>query len=339
MINFIIFIFIIFNLGCNNSTKVVRDFNYYPGEYRPELNIGNTTIINSEDSVKSNYSMNIFIILKDTKDNFVKVGGTSIKLSQKSGSGSFKSGSIVDNSNGTYSLNIIGEKVGDVEICLLVNGKQLNVCKKINILVGDLSLSSSDIFISRTHFLIGDSANVSLTLKDSYGNIIDNNSLSLYPTIIGTSQGTLSNFVYQNKKYQAILTATQEGTESELNISILGLGIVKSKYIINVSSSVPNYTNSTLSSSKIKIKIGESVSVVLSLKDLSGNLINEENVPITFEAYDGTSVIEFGEVLKNGSSYVSTIKGINSGSVIKIKAKINGEFINQNKEISMQVVP
>jgi hypothetical protein len=69
-----------------------------------------------------------------------------------------------------------------------------------------------------------------LTLKDSLSNVIDDNSLQIYPTLLdGTIEGYFSGVDYIGEgKYQGTFTPTVLGTTTKINLSIRRLGSVLS---------------------------------------------------------------------------------------------------------------
>lgn len=331
---------LIFVLGCNSSFN--RDKFYYPGEFRPEFNIGSQSTFSMPSTLTASQEFNSSVITFDTKNNKINVGGAKIALSVEEGPDYISFNSTIDNKDGTYQITYIPKKTGTVKVCLFANNKKIDNCKFIEILPGDLDLNQSDLFISRTNFLIGETADVVLTLRDSNRNIIKNPSLSLYPSIIGTSQGYLSSFSYVNDKWTSIFTATQTGSQSELNVSLLNVGIIRSLFYINVLTTKPNYSNSTIKISSPKLKEEDITSGEIVIKDSTNTAIELGTIdllPISFETYNGTSLVEFLEIEKKDTLYSFKIKGIKSGSSIKIKAKIDGEPILEANFPTIQVIP
>jgi len=323
--------------GC--ETKFEQNGKYFPGEYRPELNIGNTSqLMISESTLISGETAQVMIITKDIKDQFVTTGGAEFYFSSQ-GEGSINISPITDNKDGSYSSTVTAIKAGNATLNLVANKKPTSVTISLNIIPGKIRLDKSDFFVSRTNFLVNEVAQVIFTPKDLNGNLINNSSLLIYPIITeGTSFGSVGGFLYSQGRYYSTLTALKEGTTSKLNLSVKNIGIVTSSYSISVQSTKPNYSKSTLSISKTFLKLGQTFSISIYIKNINGILVNINNLPISLEIYNGTSTVSFSSVVKSGSFYTSTIKGIHAGTVSKIRAKVDGEYIISEIQ-SFQVMP
>lgn len=323
--------------GC--ETKFEQNGKYFPGEYRPELNIGNTSqLFISQSTLISGETTQVTVITKDIKDQFVTTGGAAISLSTQ-GEGSVNISPFTDNQDGSYLATVTAIKSGSTTLNLIANKKTTLVNISLNITPGNINLDKSEVFVSRTNFLVNEVAQVIFTPKDLNGNLVNNTSLSIYPTITeGTSFGSVGGFTYNQGNYISTLTASQEGTPSKLNLSVRNIGIVTSPYSISVLPTKPNYTKSTLSISKTSLKLGQTLSLSIYIKDVNGTLVNINNLPISLEIYNGTSVVSFSSVVKSGSFYTSTITAIQAGTFSKIRAKVDGEYII-SEIASFQVVP
>ena len=335
MMRFLILLLIL--TGC--ETKFEQNGKYFPGEYRPELNIGNTSqLFLSQSTLISGETTQVTVITKDIKDQLITTGGASISLSSQ-GEGSVNISPITDNQDGSYSATVTAIKSGSSTLNLIANKKTTTVSITLNITPGDVNLEKSEFFVSRTNFLVNEVAQVVFTPKDLNGNLVNNTSLSIYPTITeGTSFGSVGGFTYSQGSYLSTLTASQEGTPSKLNLSVRNIGITTSPYSFSVLSTKPDYTKSTLSISKNSLKLGQSIVINIYIKDVNGSLININNLPISLEIYDGTSGVSFSSVTKTGSFYSSTIKANQVGTVSKIRAKVDGEYII-GEITSFQVIP
>jgi len=337
MKNLILLILIL--TSCKGELKTQG--NYYPNEYIDWLNIGDQSILSNENSqFISGTTYSFLLTTYSTKGSKLTRGGASISINYQ-GSGSVELSEVIDNQDGTYLLKIVPILVGSGKIFVTANNKVLNTSFQVQILAGEIDPLKVEIWQSKINYLVGDTAQVILTPKDSNGNLVNDSSLNLRSVFTdGTAQASIGSFTYQsNGTYLSTLTAQSVGTSLKLNVSIQGFGVATSSYPINVLTTLPNYTNSFIQLSKSLIKIGQTTNGILYIRDVSGSYLTEHNLPIVIEIYNGSSQVSIGKVKENGSYYIFDISGVSAGSSLKVRAKIDGIYISTLNESSLQVVP
>lgn len=233
-----ILFFLIFSiLSCKQQNTVTGRF--YPNEYRPEFNLSQlSTISVSSSNILSGEESLILITTYDNSGMPMTKGGGLIYLNY-SGTGSVIFSKVIDNNNGTYTSSFKGIKSGLVDISAFMNPSKNKVkitTQSVTIGVGSIDLQKSSVLFSSPIIPVGQTLSFTLTLKDLNNNVIDDNSLQIYPTLLeGTSQATLNGVNYVgNGKYEGTLTATASGTPTKVNLSIRRFGSVLSSQYFTV---------------------------------------------------------------------------------------------------------
>lgn len=326
----------LFCFSCKNS-DLERSGKYYPGEYRSELNIGaNSEITLSINNAVSGDQVDVFVTAYDTLGQKVNVGGSNLSLYKYSGVGSFSILEAIDNNDGTYFFKISVEKAGTFSIGITSFNKKISGSQSIDISVTPnvFNLDKSLVVISRANFLVDDQADVFFYPRDLNYNLIMDPNLSIFSTIVGgTSQASITGFTYQSGIYKAVVTANSVGTPTELNLSVRNQGIIKPKTKISVATTKPNYSNSVIRFSKRQFSVDEKIALTIEVRNSSNASSGAAGVPIIMEVDDPT-ILEFEDVNIN----IVNVIGLKAGTA-RVKAKVDGEYINAVNEITLQVVP
>lgn len=234
----ILFFTILFSLSCQRETSI--NGKYYPNEYRPELNLSVfSTLQVSSTTLTSGEEALIHIVAVDSLGNSLTSGGSVISLGYE-GTGSVLFSSVIDNNDGTYSSSLKSVKNGTVQIFARLNsGKNSTViytASPITVNLGGIDLNKSTIDFDKTSFKVGQSMTFTLTLKDLNNNVIDDNSIEAYSTLLeGTSEGSFGSVSYiGNGKYKGTITGTVVGTPTKINLSLRHVGSVLSKVSFEV---------------------------------------------------------------------------------------------------------
>ena len=228
-----LFSILFLSISCQRETSISGK--YYPNEFRPELNLSNlstisvsSTVLNSGDEALIN------ITAIDSFGNPLNVGGSTISLNYE-GTGSAFFSPLIDNNNGTYSSTLKAVKNGTIYLKAKLNSSKNSVTvyntTPITINLGSIDLNKSTIDFSLNSFSIGNTMTFILTLKDLNENIIDDNSLEIYSTLLdGTSEVFFGGVNYiGNGKYQGTITGSVAGTPTKINLSLRRIGSILSK--------------------------------------------------------------------------------------------------------------
>ena len=213
---------------------------YYPNQYRPELNLSQASALSvSSATLRSGDEIQVTLISVDSNNQSVNYGGGRVNFFiQESGTaGSFST--VVDNNSGIYTSVFTAVSSGNFTLKARVNYAKNsmtigNIPIKIN--PGPLSLENSKIFLSKTLIKVGESLVFTLTLNDIGGNLYDDGSLIINPTLLdGTSSGNFTSVNYiGNGKYEGKFTGSGKGTPTHINLSIRYQGSVYSSQTVEV---------------------------------------------------------------------------------------------------------
>jgi len=232
-----LFCFSFLILSCQKESFNVNG-RYYPNEDRPELNISSLSILSvSSQIVKSGESITVNLQAVDENNNPMTSQGVVSFFTEGTATGSFSQ--VVFDGNGNYTSTFTAKKLGTLTLKAKVNPykKAISVgAIPVTVSIGDLSLTQSTIVISQLSIQVNETISFSLTIKDVSGNIIDDSTLLINPTLLdGTSEATFGSVNYvSNGKYEGTLTGTVAGSPAHINLSIRRQGSVYSTQTVLV---------------------------------------------------------------------------------------------------------
>lgn len=218
-------------VSCQKETFKVEG-RYFPNEYREEYNLSANSILTvSSQTIKSGETISVNLQALDLNNNLITVEGLVSFVSEGTANGSFSK--VIFDGAGNYSSTFTAQKTGT-----FILKAKLNPYKKMvtvgsipmTVTIGDISLTQSTITLSASMITVGDFLTYTLTIRDINGNLVDDSTLQINPTVLdGTSEGSFSDFNYiGNGKYQGKLTGTVVGSPTHINLSIRRQGSVYS---------------------------------------------------------------------------------------------------------------
>lgn len=224
-------------LSCQKESFNVNG-RYFPNEDRPEFNISSlSTLSVSTQTIKSGEAVIVTFQALDENNNPMTSQGVVSFLTEGTATGSFSQ--VVFDGNGNYTSVFTAKKIGTLNLKARVNPYKKGISIgsiPITVTLGDLSLTQSTITFSQTMLMVNETMSFVLTLKDVNGNIIDDPSLLINPTLLdGTSEGTFGSVNYiSNGQYEGTLTGTVAGSPAHINLSIRRQGSVYSSQTVLV---------------------------------------------------------------------------------------------------------
>ena len=326
-----VFALLLFLTACSGST----DFNgnYFPGNFRSELNIGeNSTIINNQSTLVAGQQGTSLVTTFDTKGSRIQKGGASISLSSL-GVGTAAINETIDNQDGTYLVSYTAQKAGALNFRLVANSKTLSTqSAAITVTPGEVNRDSTDIYVTQKTYLIDQSGIAYVTLKDAFGNSINNGSYNLTASFVdGTSQFSFSSFTYQNGTYQSNILALEEGTVGTLSVFIRGVGVATSPYKLIVTPVPDDYYYSTIGS-VASLKVGRATTLTITLRK-SNVAVNDPLVPMVFTVSGVTGT--FTRPVYQGSTYQTQFTPTSAGTAT-ISAIVDGIEIEEGITVGVQ---
>ncbi|MBI2711507.1 MAG: hypothetical protein HYX41_01410 [Bdellovibrio sp.] len=306
------------------------------------FSLAQSAISVSSSAIQSGEQATVTLVAKDSSGNQLSGGGLNIGFTQSiAGMGSF--GAVSDHGNGVYSASFTGIVAGGPDLLsATINGGSLTSSPaSISVNPGAVSLSQTLISVSSSSVTAGSFITVSVTPKDTNGNLINNAGLNLGLSYSGgTSQGTWGPISYSNGVYSASFTGTASGTPVTLGATIGGAALTSAGPSVTVNPGALSLANSLVTVSASTVASGSSIVAKLAPKDALGNSILSSGLSVVFSISGGTSTGSFSGVTYNSANgeYSSNFTGILAGTSVNVKAAIGGSEVTSSSP-SVTVVP
>lgn len=236
-LNVFLYVFIFLISSCQKESFNVEG-RYFPNEDRPEYGISSNSILSiSSQTVKSGETITVNLQALDENNNPIISEGVVSFMTEGVATGFFSQ--IQFDGNGNYSSVFTARKTGSLNIKARANPYKKGISIgsiPVTVSLGDLSLTKSTIVISKNFLLVNETISFVLTLRDISGNLIDDSTLLINPTLLdGTSEGYFSSVDYSNNgTYSGTFTGTIPGSPAHINLSIRRKGSVYSTQTVVV---------------------------------------------------------------------------------------------------------
>ncbi len=251
------------------------------------------------------------------------LGGTGTGLSN----GAF--GKVTDHGDGTYTVLFKGSVSGvSRTVHASIAGEPVtSSLPTLKVNPGAALATKSIIQVSQATLASGVSELVTLIARDAFGNRLDLGGLNVeFFTSGGTSTGTLAPVQDQGDgSYSALFTGGSAGTATAVDARIEGVTVGIGLPTITVVPSSGSLAQSSVSVSTSSVAAGNSVNVILTVRDLNSNQVPHGGALVAFSHVGGVSTGTFSPVSDNGDgTYSSTFSGVISGSPTTIQATLDG---------------
>jgi hypothetical protein len=270
----------------------------------------------------------LIVLVKDINNN--PVYGEEIEWSTSTGS--LSSCSPATNTSGLAQCSFVtGTMAGTNTVSAMIKGSAVTTSFSVTGIAGPVSLSQSTLTMSTSLITSGSTANLFITLKDSYGNQIADNSqagnISLTLLNSGTSSGTIGSIspISGNAGvYGALLTATTAGTTNTIKASLSSNEITSS----NPSFTVNPGTASQLvfNQDPTSVASGETISpsIVVTVKDSHNNIVTgySDDITLSIDTNPSSGSLS-GTLTKTPMNGIATFSDLSidlSGSGYKLSA-------------------
>ncbi|PZD97141.1 hypothetical protein DNH61_04440 [Paenibacillus sambharensis] len=285
-------------------------------------------------TVNGTDSTRILVQLKDEYGNPLQAGGNQVVLKTTAGELS----SVLDHQDGTYSAVLIaGTAAGDAEISGTVDDKPLADSIKVQLLPGPPAADTSLLLVNRGILTTdeGSSAEVSIQLKDAFGNNLTTDN-SAYQLKLASTLGSLTEPVYAGQgRYTAQLHSRQAG-EAVITATINDARLT-SKAAVTFVPGKPSLVSSTIVSDQERLIANgmEAAQITLQLKDASGNNLTDEQTLSSLELFSSLGSIST-PVYGGEGKYTARLTSTRSGRA-DITAFLDGSLLNAS--LSIEFVP
>ena len=297
----------------------------------------------SSTTVPAGSSVTVTIHAKNANNTPQTVGGIPIVCSIASGSSTGTFTPVIDNNDGTYTTTFTANQVGTAITVGLATNLNFNIDTplSLNVVPGAVSPLTSTLSLSQLVISSGNSALVTATLKDAFGNPVTSGISVAFinSTGAGESTGTFSATTNQGGGvYTADFTGVVAGTARTIGVSIDGVSLSGISQAITVLPGVPVSSKSTIAISTSTLSSGASATVTAVLKDINNNPV-PSGLVVTFNKVGGTSTGDFAASVVNAGagSYTTTYTGIVAGTAQTLSVSVGGVQLSPTTAVT--VVP
>ncbi|MGE5087297.1 MAG: invasin domain 3-containing protein, partial [Bacillota bacterium] len=294
-------------------------------------------------TVPAGSSVTITIHAKNANNTPQTVGGIPIVCSIASGSSTGTFTPVVDNNDGTYTTTFTANQVGTAIAVGLATNLNFNIDTplSLNVVPGPVSPLTSTLNLSQMVISSGNSALVTATLKDAFGNPVTSGINVAFTTSTGNgeSTGTFSAITNQGGGvYTADFTGVVAGTARSIGVSVGGVNLAGISQSITVVPGAPVSSNSTIAVSTSTLSSGASATVTAVLKDINSNPV-PSGLVVTFNKVGGTSTGDFSASVVNAGAgvYTTTYTGIVAGTAQTLSVSVGGVQLSPTTTVT--VVP
>ncbi|WP_109963482.1 invasin domain 3-containing protein [Edwardsiella piscicida] len=308
-----------------NGVSQTQSVNFIADSAHPDAN--KSILLASPKSIVANGkdATALTLQLKDAYGN--PISGQSVTFISSESSGITVS-STTDSGNGNYSATLSGTRAGPLQITVAIDGKPLLGRSAPVTLTADSSqpdAAKSTLTATPDHIVANgtDAATLTLTLKDINDNPIDGQKVAF---ISSERDGVAISHTtdHGNGSYSATLNGTRAGT-TQVTVTVDGKPLAVSAAAVTLSAdgSRPDATRSLLEAkpSQIVANGTEAAALMLTLKDVNGNLISGQR--IAFISSENTGITVSSATDEGNGRYTATLRGTRAG-ITQVSVTIDG---------------
>jgi hypothetical protein len=314
------FIFLMVLASCNPSSI---DVAFLGGI---NLSLTNSTVSVDSTTVYSGLSTTVKVTTKDQYGNILKFAtNVDIKFSIKGGTSVGSFSNIIDNHDGTFSVDFTGENAGTaVQIYTTVNGKLLESAPSITVLSGNYSLANSYVTLSSNSVQSASTVTAILHVYDLQNNPATTGGLSVaFSSLGGGSTVSFGNVVDNDDgTYSATVTGVAAGTATSIVAKISGNSLISTLPTLSVVAGSASALSINSGNNQIAA-VGTSLSSALVVKVVDSNANAVSGVVIDWTTSGGSLGSSNCTSLTSGLCSNSLTLGAVSG-VYTVTATLHG---------------
>ncbi len=265
---------------------------------------GDSSVISvSSDTVSVNQGITLTLQVRDSAGVARTSGGDTVAFSfQNTGAGDGTIDSTTDLGDGSYTASFTASQAGAVIIGATLNGRAVGGTQPmVSILGASVNPQNSGVSVSRDTVAAGDSATLTLTVRDLDSNQTAAAGLSIVFTAGDgtTGGGTIGPVTdHGDGTYTAQFTGMRAGPAAEIGAVINDTGQVQMLDSTGASQ-LPTITvipgpvapdSSVFSASPSRVNVGDSALLRLDTRDGYGNALRQGGLAVSFQRTGGAGV-------------------------------------------------
>ncbi|WP_413287623.1 invasin domain 3-containing protein [Bdellovibrio sp. HCB337] len=316
------------SIGGSAVTSTLPTVTVIPGAYSLAL----STVTLSGSTVASGSTVTATLTARDANNNNLTSGGLTVAFNRAGGTSNGTFGSVTDNGDGTYSVVFTGTTAGSAtSIGATIGGAALtSAFPTLTVQPGPASLAQSLVTVSSSSVASGSVVTLTLTAKDTLGNILTPGGLSVaFNRSGGTSTGSIGPVTDNgNGTYTATFTGVVSGSATTIGATIGGSPVTSTLPTVTVIPGAVSLAQSTITTSAGSVASGSAVSVTLQAKDSAGNNLTNGGLVVVFGRSGGSSTGSFGSVTDNNNgTYTANFTGNVAGTATTMTGTIGGSAV------------
>lgn len=317
--------------GGNLVTSTAPTITVSPGTL--SLLQSTVTITGNPSFVASGSLVTLKLTTRDGNGNQLTSGGQTALFTASGGTSTGSFSAVTDNGDGTYSATFTGATAGTANsMSATIGGIALtSTAPTLSVVAGSNSLSNSVIAVSPTSIQAGSTSTLTMTVKDSNGNILTSGGQTVaFNFTGGVSTGTISSLTdNHNGTYTATFTGNTSGSATTITGTVGGSAVTSTLPTITVSPGAISLALSPITVSSSAIVSGFTSTLTLTAKDSYSNSLTTGGRTVLFGTTgSGTSAGAIGSTTDHANGiYTATFTGVGAGTAITISATVDGSSI------------
>ncbi len=294
------------------------------------VNLAQSTVSATATNLQAGGTITVTLTAKDANGNQQTTGGLSVAFGLGTGAGRGTFSSVTDNHNGTYTATFTATTAGSNSITATIGGQAVtSTAPTVTVVPGAASVAQSLVALAPGSLQSGNTATVTLTVKDANGNRQTSGGLAVaFALGSGTAGGSFGPVTDNHDgTYTSTFTATIAGTNS-VGATIGGQAVSSTAPTVTVTPGSVSLSQSLLSVTAANIQAGNPVTVTLTARDASGNRESSGGLTVAFALGGGGAGGTFGTVTDNhDGTYTSAFTATTTGTGT-ITATIGGQAVS-----------
>ena len=300
--------------------------------------LSNSTVVVSAATVGAGGAVALTLTARDTCGNQM-AGLTTVAFSHTGGTSTGDISAVTDQSDGTYSAIFTGQTAGTATtLQATIDGEVVkSTVPTMTVTAGPPSLSNFTIMVSAASVAAGGAMTLTLTARDTGGNLLAGLTNVAFAHTGGSSTGEISAVTDQGDgTYTSIFTGQTGGAATTLRATVDGETVAQT-VDVTVTLGAPSLTLSTVEVSAPTVAAGEYVTMTLTARDLGGNLLSGFT-NVAFGHTGGTSTGDVSAITDQGDgNYTATFTGRTAGAATTLHATVDGETVAQTAKVTVTV--
>src|SRR5690606_14066729 len=223
--------------------------------------------------------------------------------------------SFTEVGNGVYTIKVTNTTAEQITVTVTADGTELDANPTITFSVSAISANVSTVTADPTTFIAGGSTTVTITLKDSNGNLIEDVDLSEFLLVPGGDATVVPNSLVEVG--DGVYTVEITGTKAEvIDVTVTVDGIeLDDKPSITITPAAISASESIVTVDPTNVGLGGVSTATITLKDEYGNLI--EGVDLS-----EFSIVPSGDATIVANSLTEVGEGVYTAQVTNNTAEI-----------------